>query len=124
MDITDEMVAVASEAITRVTIRPRADIMRVAVEAVAPLIAAQALREAAEYLDRERTRHEEDPSDGERLHIAQGLRVGRAITLLLGERHRKAVERLPCSTCNGAFTRETVGMVCQTCGTDYAPDTP
>jgi hypothetical protein len=28
-----------------------------------------------------------------------------------------------CPTCSGP-TRETVGMVCQTCGTDYAPDTP
>lgn len=26
----------------------------------------------------------------------------------------------PCPTCSGP-TRETVGMVCQTCGTDYAP---
>jgi hypothetical protein len=31
---------------------------------------------------------------------------------------------LPCPTCNGAFTRETVGMVCQTCGTDYAAARP
>jgi len=27
----------------------------------------------------------------------------------------------PCPTCSGP-SRETVGMVCQTCGTDYAPD--
>lgn len=31
---------------------------------------------------------------------------------------------LPCPTCSGPKRRETVGMVCQTCGTDYAPDTP
>jgi hypothetical protein len=33
------------------------------------------------------------------------------------------VHRLPCPTCTGQ-TRETVGMVCQTCGTDYGPPAP
>lgn len=32
-----------------------------------------------------------------------------------------AVPETPCPTCSGP-SRETVGMVCQTCGTDYAPD--
>ena len=31
-----------------------------------------------------------------------------------------SVTRLPCPTCSGP-SRETVGMVCQTCGTDYGP---
>lgn len=29
----------------------------------------------------------------------------------------------PCPTCSGP-SRETVGMVCQTCGTDYALESP
>ena len=30
------------------------------------------------------------------------------------------VIKFPCPTCSGP-SRETVGMVCQTCGTDYGP---
>jgi hypothetical protein len=30
---------------------------------------------------------------------------------------------IPCPTCTGRL-RETVGMVCQTCGTDYGPTAP
>jgi hypothetical protein len=33
------------------------------------------------------------------------------------------VIRLPCPTCSGPV-RETVGMVCQTCGTDYSTSPP
>jgi hypothetical protein len=33
------------------------------------------------------------------------------------------VIRLPCPTCSGPV-RETVGMVCQTCGTDYSTTPP
>jgi hypothetical protein len=33
------------------------------------------------------------------------------------------VTRLPCPTCSWP-SRETVGMVCQTCGTDYSTDPP
>ena len=32
----------------------------------------------------------------------------------------KGATESPCPTCSGP-SRETVGMVCQTCGTDYAP---
>lgn len=31
------------------------------------------------------------------------------------------VAYIPCPTCTGR-SRETAGMVCQTCGTDYAPE--
>lgn len=37
------------------------------------------------------------------------------------EARKRAQEQRPCPTCSGP-TRETVGMICQTCGTDYAPD--
>lgn len=30
-------------------------------------------------------------------------------------------QRAPCPTCSGS-TRRTAGMVCETCGTGYAPD--
>lgn len=33
----------------------------------------------------------------------------------------ETAEQAPCPTCSGPI-RETVDMVCQTCGTDYAPD--
>lgn len=36
------------------------------------------------------------------------------------EARKRDQENRPCPTCSGP-SRETVGMVCQTCGIDYAP---
>jgi hypothetical protein len=49
------------------------------------------------------------------------VRAARAFAGTWGAQEGLAtVHRLPCPTCSGAV-RETVGMVCRTCGTDYGP---
>jgi len=84
-------------------------VARVVLEAAVPLIAAQVLRQAAEAK--------------RRLYA----RLTASAPLLDWPRYKADIQRLDlalagnCPTCSGP-QRETVGMVCQTCGTDYAPD--
>lgn len=86
---------------------------RAVAEFVAPLIAAQALRQAIEAVNRgaiaDLIREHAEKTDLTAFPVAHQLAVD-----VLGLITR-------CPTCTGQ-TRETVGMVCQTCGTDYAPD--
>lgn len=60
-------------------------------------------------------------NDRQRRAIAEAARaagIPRPVPYVIG-RHR-APSRLPCQTCETGPYRETVGMVCQACGTDYA----
>lgn len=87
----------------------------------APLIAAQALRQAADVLlDEDRLEpFGHDDRCGYGPPGTCDCQRGEAYRWLVGRANGLAA----CPTCSGP-TRETVGMVCQTCGTDYAPDAP
>lgn len=105
MDITEEMLKAFEAGWVDHDCGPGDCCTRSALARVAPLIAAQALRQAAEELRPEAERAEAD-GDPFQIEYAGGIRY--------------AIGRLAaCPTCSGP-RRETVGMVCRTCGTDYA----
>lgn len=96
MTTNDEIIRAAADAIAvyRQTRRSRSTWVEAEaiIPAIAPLIREQALRDAAEKWK---------PS--------------------IYEKHGNVIVRRACPTCEGPI-RETVGLVCQTCGHDYGKD--